>query len=116
MEFHWISPFAFALFFLLSGFVMAGLMLMYKALNILALSFERKTNSRIFKPLFFLIAYSLTTVLFRQAVSLHMITFTRESIEFFINLGLGVIHAAVALCLLYKILHDAKAIHRRINH
>ena len=112
MSLHWVGALPFTLFILLSLFVFAGMVLMYKAVGILALTFERQANSKIFKPLFFLIAYSLMTVLFRQAISLGMVTFKSEPIEFFVNVSLGLVHAAVAVFLLYKILHDSKVIHR----
>lgn len=108
MNIHWVGVLPFALFVLQCAFTVTGIILLHKAMSIIALSFFKSTNTHIFMPMFFLVSYSLICILFKQAISFKFITFTYEDTELFINLVLGLIHIIVALGLLLKILNNIK--------
>lgn len=112
MSIQWVGLLPFILFSMLCAFVFAGLFLLYKAAVIICLSFEIRTKSNILKPLFFLLAYSLISVLFRQAASFKMITFNAESTELFFNLSSGMIYIGAAAWLLLKILNDSQVMNK----
>lgn len=110
MSFQWVGVLSFTLFSIHFLFTVAGLLFLRKALMIISLSFLERTNSHIFKPIFFLFSYALIWMLFKQAISFKIITFTYESTELIINLALSLIYVAVAFSLLFKILKDSKVL------
>lgn len=110
MSIQWAGILSFVLFGIQFLFTVAGLVFLHIALKIICTTYLKRTNSKIFRPLFFLLVYAFVWMLFRQAISLKILTFTFESTELIINLVLGFIQAIVALWLLFKILNDTKSI------
>lgn len=107
MNIQWVGVLPFSLFILQSLFTLSVILILNRTIRIISSSFKKRTNTNIFKPLFFLFSYSLLCILFKQAISLNMINFLHENTEFFINLAISLIHVVVALELSFKILNHS---------
>ena len=108
MDIQWVSTFSLVMLFIHFLFVLLGLFILKKLISIIAASFKVKTNIDIFYPLYGLIAYSLVSALFWQAVSLNIITFSFNNAELYLRSGMGVMQGLFVLWFLVKILKIIK--------
>lgn len=96
-------------------FVCGGLWLTYITIKILDKNFKNKTGKGIFFQLYFVLAYSLFGVLYRQALNLKLIQFTNPDLEFYLNMTLGIVYIVFCLCVLRTILNTIRTNDKEVS-
>lgn len=115
MEFHSIGLVASIVFIIFCLFTGGGLYLLFIATKILNTNFENRTGKNIFFQLYFIMAYSLLGVLYRQALSFKLIVFTDQKLELYLNVGLGAIYVIYCLFVLRNILKSIEINRSTLN-
>lgn len=106
MEFHSIGLGAVIVFLLFLLFVSVGLWVAYIAIKILNQNFRKKTGKGIFFQLYFVIAYSLLGILYRQGINLKIIIFSNPDLEMYINWGFTAVYIVFCIYLLQFVLNS----------
>lgn len=104
MELHYLGLGTLSLFLLFSAFVLAGLYLLYTAMRILSRGFHQKTGRNIFYPLYFVTAFPILMVLYRQSVSMGLLTYHDPDLKLYIEIAALTIPLFSCLVLLFYIL------------
>ncbi|ENV14766.1 hypothetical protein WCE14_08890 [Acinetobacter schindleri] len=104
MSLHWVGSLTMALIILQALIISGGLVLMYKAIKILDKSYREVNKESILLPIFGMITYTLLCVLYRQALSSHVIVFHAEHTAFIVEMVLGGIQFTGAMYILARIL------------
>lgn len=107
MQLHYLGLTSLFLFFLYTVFVLAGFYLLHTALGIICRSFLIKTGKNIFYPLFFVTAFPILMILYRQSVSLGLLTFHNPDIKVYIDIATQIVPLFCCLLLLFYILKKA---------
>lgn len=86
MEFHWLGwlPAIFVLFITL--FVIGMLFLLYKAMMVISKAYENKFQSKIAKPVFCVMAYSLIWMNLKQLIIFKFVVFTNPFLHDYLEM------------------------------
>jgi len=104
MELHYVGLGTLFLFLLFTAFVLAGLYLIHTAMRILSRGFHQKTGRNIFYPLYFVTAFPILMILYRQSVSMGLLTYSNPEIKMYVEITTLSIPLFSCLILLFYIL------------
>lgn len=107
MELNYVGLGTLLLFLLFTAFVLTGLYLLYTAMRILSRGFHQKTGKNIFYPLFFVTALPILMILYRQSVSMGLLTYSNPDIKMYIDMATLIIPLFCCMILLFYILKKA---------
>lgn len=107
MELNYVGLGTLFLFLLFTAFVLAGLYLIHTAMRILSRGFHQKTGRNIFYPLYFVTAFPILMILYRQSVSMGLLTYSNPEIKMYIDMATQIIPLFCCLLLLFYILKKA---------
>lgn len=107
MELNYLGLGTLILFLLFTAFVLTGLYLLYTAMRILSRGFHQKTGKNIFYPLFFVTAFPILMILYRQSVSMGLLTYSNPDIKMYIDMATLIIPLLCCMILLFYILKKA---------
>lgn len=104
MELNYVGLGSLFLFLLFTAFVLAGLYLIHTAMRILSRGFHQKTGRNIFYPLYFVTAFPILMILYRQSVSMGLLTYSNPEIKMYVEITTLSIPLFSCLILLFYIL------------
>lgn len=107
MELHYVGLGTLFLFLLFTAFVLGGLYLLYTAMRILSHGFHKKTGRNIFYPLYFVTAFPILMILYRQSVSMGLLTYSNPEFKLYVEITTLSIPLFCCLLLLFYILKKA---------
>lgn len=108
MEFHWNGwlP-AFFLGFI-SLFTIVMLFVLYKIMQIISKSFEQKFQSKIAKPIFSVLAYSIVWMTFKQYIVFKVVVLTNPFLEDWLEIFFNLAYVVLVFVVLFKVLRDSQ--------
>lgn len=104
MELHYVGLGTLFLFLLFTAVVLGGLYLLYTAMRILSHGFHKKTGRNIFYPLYFVTAFPILMILYRQSVSMGLLTYSNPEFKLYVEITTLSIPLFSCLILLFYIL------------
>lgn len=104
MELHYVGLGTIILFLLFTLFILILMYLLRTAMRILSRGFHRKTGKNIFYPLYFVTAFPILMVLYRQSVSMGLLTYHDPDLKLYIEIAALTIPLFSCLVLLFYIL------------
>lgn len=107
MELHYVGLGTIILFLLFTLFILILMYLLRTAMRILSRGFHRKTGKNIFYPLYFVTAFPILMILYRQSVSMGLLSYHHPDLKLWIEMVALTIPLFSCLLLLFYILKQS---------
>lgn len=108
MEFQWLGWGPAIAAFVVSSFVVGLLFLLYRAMQIISKAYEHKFQSRIAKPVFCVMAYSLIWLTFKQFIMFKFVVLTNPFLRDYLEIIFNLIYVVLVFAVLFKVLNDSQ--------
>lgn len=108
MEFQWLGWGPAIALVVVSLFISGLLYLLYRAMQIISKSYEQKFQSRIAKPVFSVMAYSLIWMTFKQLILFKFIVLTNPFLRDYLEIIFNLVYVVLVVVVLFKVLNDSQ--------
>ncbi|MCP0917986.1 hypothetical protein MUB04_15720 [Acinetobacter indicus] len=108
MEFQWLGWGPAIALVVVSLFISGLLYLLYRAMQIISKSYEQKFQSRIAKPVFSVMAYSLIWMTFKQLILFKFIVLTNPFLRDYLEIIFNLAYVVLVFVVLFKVLNDSQ--------
>lgn len=108
MEFQWLGWGPAIGLVVVSLFISGLLYLLYRAMQIISKSYEQKFQSRIAKPVFSVMAYSLIWMTFKQLILFKFIVLTNPFLRDYLEIIFNLVYVVLVVVVLFKVLNDSQ--------
>lgn len=108
MEWQWAGMVPFLFMILITSFIGACLLLLLKAMRLITASYDDARQSALYKPIFFIMAYSLIWLLVRQLIDFGFIVYTDPTYELATTAIISGVYVVFGFAVLYRVLYILK--------
>lgn len=108
MEFHWLGWGPAVAAFVVTSFVIGILFLLYRAMQVISTAYEQRFQSRIAKPVFSVMAYSLIWMTFKQFIMFKFVVLTNPFLRDYLEIIFNLVYVVLVFAVLFKVLNDSQ--------
>lgn len=108
MEFQWLGWGPAIAAFVITSFVIGLLFLLYRAMQIISKAYEQRFQSRIAKPVFSVMAYSLIWMTFKQFIMFKFVVLTNPFLRDYLEIIFNLVYVVLVFAVLFKVMNDSQ--------
>lgn len=108
MEFQWLGWGPAIAAFVVTSFVVGMLFLLYLAVKVISTAYEQRFQSRIAKPVFSVMAFSLIWITFKQFIMFKFVVLTNPFLRDYLEIIFNLVYVVLVFAVLFKVLNDSQ--------